>query len=170
MEDEPINQNYLIGCDTIENSPSLLYSCSSISILINSRDLFLRFTTKPEKVISLVEQVHHVLNLGHHGEAISDLSCLKVDNISGHKDDSVMAGADQFHTIDYFPLGQLCYELHSFHFMSLALLSMTASRFFKSISFLSAKNSWADLAVMFTFFLIYSNSLLTITILQYQWP
>ena len=22
MEDEPINQNYLIGCDTIENSPS----------------------------------------------------------------------------------------------------------------------------------------------------
>ena len=23
MEDEPINQNYLIGCDTIENSPSL---------------------------------------------------------------------------------------------------------------------------------------------------
>ena len=24
MEDEPINQNYLIGCDTIENSPSSL--------------------------------------------------------------------------------------------------------------------------------------------------
>ena len=24
MEDEPINQNYLIGCDTIENSPSFL--------------------------------------------------------------------------------------------------------------------------------------------------
>ena len=24
MEDEPINQNYLICCDTIENSPSLL--------------------------------------------------------------------------------------------------------------------------------------------------
>ena len=24
MEDEPINQNYLIGCDTIENSPSLV--------------------------------------------------------------------------------------------------------------------------------------------------
>ena len=23
MEEEPINQNYLIGCDTIENSPSL---------------------------------------------------------------------------------------------------------------------------------------------------
>ena len=22
MEDDPINQNYLIGCDTIENSPS----------------------------------------------------------------------------------------------------------------------------------------------------
>ena len=26
MEDEPINQNYLIGCDTIEHSPSLLWS------------------------------------------------------------------------------------------------------------------------------------------------
>ena len=25
MEDKPINQNYLIGCDTIENSPSYLY-------------------------------------------------------------------------------------------------------------------------------------------------
>ena len=25
MEDEPINQNYLIGCDTIENSPSIPY-------------------------------------------------------------------------------------------------------------------------------------------------
>ena len=25
MEDEPINQNYLIGCDTIENSPSNSY-------------------------------------------------------------------------------------------------------------------------------------------------
>ena len=24
MEDEPINQNYLIGCDAIENSPSFL--------------------------------------------------------------------------------------------------------------------------------------------------
>ena len=24
MEDEPINQNYLIGCDTIENSPSVM--------------------------------------------------------------------------------------------------------------------------------------------------
>ena len=24
MEDEAINQNYLIGCDTIENSPSFL--------------------------------------------------------------------------------------------------------------------------------------------------
>ena len=23
MEDEPINQNYLIGCDTIENLPSI---------------------------------------------------------------------------------------------------------------------------------------------------
>ena len=23
MEDEPINQNYLIGCDTIEHSPSI---------------------------------------------------------------------------------------------------------------------------------------------------
>ena len=26
MEDEPINQNYLIGCDTIENSPSYHYT------------------------------------------------------------------------------------------------------------------------------------------------
>ena len=24
MEDEPINQNYLIGCDTIENLPSFV--------------------------------------------------------------------------------------------------------------------------------------------------
>ena len=28
MEEEPINQNYLIGCDTIEHSPS------SVSLLI----------------------------------------------------------------------------------------------------------------------------------------
>ena len=26
MEDEPINKNYLIGCDTIENSPSICYN------------------------------------------------------------------------------------------------------------------------------------------------
>ena len=25
MENEPINQNYLIGCDTIENLPSYVY-------------------------------------------------------------------------------------------------------------------------------------------------
>ena len=31
MEDEPINQNYLIGCDTIENSPSsIIYRVSSL--------------------------------------------------------------------------------------------------------------------------------------------
>ena len=30
MEDEPINQNYLIGCDTIENLPSTLLSCVCI--------------------------------------------------------------------------------------------------------------------------------------------
>ena len=25
MEDEPINQNYLIGCDTVEHSPSCMF-------------------------------------------------------------------------------------------------------------------------------------------------
>ena len=29
MEDEPINQNYLIGCDTIEHSPSLCLLCAA---------------------------------------------------------------------------------------------------------------------------------------------
>ena len=33
MEDEPINQNYLIGCDTIENSPSINYSASLTEML-----------------------------------------------------------------------------------------------------------------------------------------
>ena len=28
MEDEPINQNYLIGCDTIEHSPSTIIALS----------------------------------------------------------------------------------------------------------------------------------------------
>ena len=33
MEDEPNNQNYLIGCDTIENSPSKITHTHYVSFL-----------------------------------------------------------------------------------------------------------------------------------------
>ena len=37
MEDEPINQNYLIGCDTIENSPSLYCGWWMVSSALSGR-------------------------------------------------------------------------------------------------------------------------------------
>ena len=48
MEDEPINQNYLIGCDTIENSPSfvvvvgLFYYLVMVVCLVNQPILLQR--------------------------------------------------------------------------------------------------------------------------------
>ena len=57
MEDEPINKNYLIGCDTIENSPSL--SCLSfLHLPANKVNI-----EKTEKYSNILHKMDVALNL-----------------------------------------------------------------------------------------------------------
>ena len=61
MEDEPINQNYLIGCDTIENSPSLFQWCNIVqgqtrTCTVNNSLLTTKFRTMTNLCLAVSHQ------------------------------------------------------------------------------------------------------------------